>query len=108
MGSVVGQIAKIKGCTVVGVAGSDEKGKWLVDDLGFDKFVNYKDKDFVTKLAEATPKGVDCFFDNVGGEVCSNVMYRMNLRGRVALCGAVSCYNDVTPSKGKFWAVVGF
>ncbi|KAJ3647789.1 hypothetical protein Zmor_019658 [Zophobas morio] len=99
VGSHVGQIAKIKGCTVIGIAGSDEKGKWLVDDLGFDHFINYKDDKFKEKLEQATPKGVDCYFDNVGGEISSIVISRMNLYGRVSVCGSISGYNDTEPAK---------
>lgn len=65
VGSAVGQIAKIKGCYVVGVTGSDKKGKVLTERYGFDKFINYKDADFQQKLAEYVPNGVDCYFDNV-------------------------------------------
>lgn len=61
----MGQLAKIKGCRAVGIAGTDEKGKWLVDELGFDAFINYKDPDFVKRLEEAAPKGIDSYFDNV-------------------------------------------
>lgn len=64
MGSVVGQIAKIKGCKVIGLAGSDEKGKWLVEELGYDNFINYKDN-IRQKIHEYAPKGIDCYFDNV-------------------------------------------
>jgi prostaglandin reductase 1 len=94
VGSIVGQIAKIKGCTVIGIAGTDEKGKWLVEELQFDRFLNYKDKDFEKELKEATPKGVDCYFDNVGGEISNAVMERMNQYGRISVCGAISGYNS--------------
>lgn len=65
VGSQVGQIAKIKNCKVIGIAGSDEKGKWLVEELGFDYFINYKTENIDTKLSEYAPDGVDCYFDNV-------------------------------------------
>lgn len=65
VGSHVGQLAKIKGCRAVGVTGSDEKGRWLVEELGFDAFINYKNPDFAKKLEETTPKGIDLYFDNV-------------------------------------------
>ncbi|XP_047995392.1 prostaglandin reductase 1-like [Leguminivora glycinivorella] len=93
VGSIVGQIAKIKGCTVIGFAGSDDKVEWLEKELGFDKAFNYKTTDVLTALKEAAPKGVDCYFDNVGGEISSQIISQMNLYGRVAVCGSVSAYN---------------
>lgn len=99
VGSHVGQIGKIKGLKVIGVAGSDEKGKWLVDELKFDHFINYKDKDFEKKLIAASPNGIDCFFDNVGGEISSIIMNKMNLFGRISVCGAIAGYNDVGAAK---------
>lgn len=69
MGSLVGQIAKLKGCRVVGFAGSDEKCKWLEKEIGFDKVINYKKGDTRKQLKQAAPNGIDCFFDNVGGEL---------------------------------------
>jgi len=101
VGSHVGQMAKNKGCTVIGVAGSNEKGKWLVDELKFDNFINYKDPDFKEQLAEAAPKGVDCYFDNVGGEISSIIINQMNTFGRVSVCGAISGYNDETLPKAS-------
>lgn len=95
VGSLVGQIAKIKGCKVVGFAGSDDKCKWLVDELGFDKVINYKKGNIMEKsLKEAAPEGVDCFFDNVGGELSSIILHQMNLYGRASVCGGISAYND--------------
>jgi NADPH-dependent curcumin reductase CurA len=93
-GSVAGQIGKIFGCRVVGIAGTDEKCKWLTDELGFDAAVNYKHPDWKEKLAAATPNGVDIDFENVGGEVMDVVLNRMNLHGRVALCGLISGYTN--------------
>ncbi|XP_047024309.1 prostaglandin reductase 1-like [Helicoverpa zea] len=93
VGSIVGQIAKIKGCKVIGFAGSDEKVKWL-EEIGFDKAINYKTADIKTALQEAAPNGVDCFFDNVGGEVSSIIIYQMNQGGRVVVVGSISIYND--------------
>nr|XP_049699944.1 prostaglandin reductase 1-like [Helicoverpa armigera] len=92
VGSLVGQIAKIKGCKVIGFAGSDEKVKWL-EEIGFDKAINYKTADIKTALQEAAPNGVDCFFDNVGGEVSSIIIYQMNQGGRVVVVGSISAYN---------------
>nr|XP_049699943.1 prostaglandin reductase 1-like [Helicoverpa armigera] len=92
VGSLVGQIAKIKGCKVIGFAGSDDKVKWL-EEIGFDKAINYKNADAAAALKEAAPNGIDCFFDNVGGELSSDIMYQMNEFGRVAICGCISAYN---------------
>ncbi|KAJ3073746.1 hypothetical protein HK102_005945, partial [Quaeritorhiza haematococci] len=89
-GSVVGQLAKSIGCKVIGIAGSEEKCKWLVDELGFDVALNYRDQEFGRKLAQATPKYIDVYFDNVGGEILEACLRRLNLRGRVVLCGAIS------------------
>ena len=94
VGSLVGQIAKIKGCKVIGFAGSDEKCAWLEKELGFDKAINYKTKELAKALKEAAPKGVDCYFDNVGGELSSIILQQMRPRGRISVCGAISGYND--------------
>jgi NADPH-dependent curcumin reductase CurA len=91
-GSVAGQIGKIHGCRVVGIAGTDEKCKWLTEELGFDAAINYKHADWKEKLAAATPNGVDINYENVGGEIMEEVLNRMNLHGRVALCGLISGY----------------
>ncbi|XP_011164079.1 prostaglandin reductase 1 [Solenopsis invicta] len=97
VGSHVGQIAKNLGLTVIGICGSDEKCKWLTEELGFDSAINYKTAPIASKLRETAPKGVDCYFDNVGGDISSTVMYQMNLFGRVAVCGSISSY-DADPS----------
>ncbi|XP_049869301.1 prostaglandin reductase 1-like [Pectinophora gossypiella] len=94
VGSLVGQIAKIKGCKVIGFAGSDAKVQWLEKELGFDKAFNYKTVDAYKALKEAAPKGVDCYFDNVGGEISSIIINQMNEYGRVAVCGSISAYNE--------------
>ncbi|XP_050346860.1 prostaglandin reductase 1-like [Nymphalis io] len=94
VGSLVGQIAKIKGCRVIGFAGSDEKVDWLVKDLRFDRAFNYKTADIRKVLKEAAPNGVDCYFDNVGGEISSIIMNQMNNFGRISVCGSISAYND--------------
>ncbi|XP_045448867.1 prostaglandin reductase 1-like [Melitaea cinxia] len=94
VGSVVGQIAKIKGCKVIGFAGSDDKVKWLEEELGFDKAFNYKTVDVQSVLKTAAPKGVDCYFDNVGGEISSLIIAQMNKFGRVSVCGSISSYNE--------------
>ncbi|CAG0893160.1 unnamed protein product, partial [Darwinula stevensoni] len=93
VGSLVGQIAKIKECRVIGYAGSDDKVEWL-KELGFDHAYNYKTVDLAASLKEAAPNGVDCFFDNVGGEMTAVIMQHMNTFGRMAICGSISGYND--------------
>lgn len=105
-GSVAGQIGKIHGCRVVGIAGSDEKCKWITEDLGFDAAVNYKHPNWKQELAAATPKGVDIDFENVGGEVMQGVLDRMNLHGRVVLCGLISGYTKQDPALASFGQVI--
>jgi hypothetical protein len=94
VGSIVGQIAKIKGCRAVGLTGSDEKCVWLTDELGYDAAINYKTTDLRVALKEACPDGVDVFFDSVGGEILNTALTRLTHRGRVALCGAISQINQ--------------
>jgi NADPH:quinone reductase len=101
VGSLVGQIAKIKGCRAVGVAGSDEKIAWLTGDLGFDGAFNYRTaEDYVAKLKELCPKGIDCYFDNVGGPVTDAVLPVLNVRARISVCGQISQYNSSKPEVG--------
>ena len=97
VGSLVGQIAKIKDCKVVGFAGSDEKCKWLQDELGFDQTINYKIGESNRLLSIAAPEGVDCFFDTVGGDLSEMILTHVNLNGRISVCGAVSAYNVEEP-----------
>jgi NADPH-dependent curcumin reductase CurA len=93
-GSIVGQIARLKGAArVVGIAGTDEKCAWLVDELGFDAAVNYRSGDVAARLREACPERIDLYFDNVGGELLDICLGQLALRGRVVLCGAISSYN---------------
>ena len=99
-GSVVGQIARIKGCRVVGIAGSDEKCAWLIDELGFDAAINYKTENVAQAIRAACPKGVDVFFDNVGGDILEAGLGNIAMHGRVVLCGAIATYNDEAPSPG--------
>ncbi|KAL0841461.1 hypothetical protein ABMA28_015143 [Loxostege sticticalis] len=94
VGSIVGQIAKIKGCKVIGFAGSNEKVKWLETELGFDKAFNYKTVDIVKALKEAAPDGIDCYFDNVGGEISSAIISQVRSNARVAVVGSISAYNE--------------
>jgi NADPH-dependent curcumin reductase CurA len=105
-GSIAGQIGKIQGCRVVGIAGSDEKCAWLTKDLGFDAAVNYKDSDWKQKLAAATPNGIDIDFENVGGEIMHTILDRMNNFGRVALCGLISGYTRENPGLENFGTVL--
>ncbi|KAL8705962.1 MAG: hypothetical protein Q9201_000956 [Fulgogasparrea decipioides] len=100
-GSVVGQIAKLKGATVLGIAGSDDKVEWLKKDLGFDNALNYKDTDFAKKFKEATKSSIDVFFDNVGGEVLDLALSRAKSHARFVICGAISQYNSSTPQGPK-------
>ena len=100
VGGLVGQIAKIKGCRVVGIAGGPEKCKFLVDELGFDAAVDYKNENVKKALKEACPKGVDVYFDNVGGDILDDVLTQINLHARIVICGAISQYNNTTAVKG--------
>ncbi len=105
-GSIVGQIGKIRGCRVVGIAGTDEKCSWLTKDLGFDAAINYKQADWKEKLAAATPNGIDIDFENVGGEIMQTVLGLMNLHGRVIVCGLISGYTKEDPGLASFGTVL--
>jgi NADPH-dependent curcumin reductase CurA len=94
VGSVAAQIAKIKGCYVIGSAGSDEKCAWLKDELALDVAINYKKGELRTSLKAAAPKGIDVYFENVGGEHLNAALPRMNALGRIAVCGMISAYNN--------------
>jgi NADPH-dependent curcumin reductase CurA len=93
-GSMVGQIAKIKGCRAIGIAGGADKCAWVKDELGFDACIDYKREDVGARLTELCPKGVDVYFDNVGGEILDAALARLALHGRVVVCGAISQYNS--------------
>jgi NADPH-dependent curcumin reductase CurA len=93
VGSLVGQIGKIKGAHVVGVAGGPEKCAWVVDELGFDACIDYKGEDVSAGLAQHCPKGVDVYFDNTGGPILQSALFAMNEHGRISCCGAVSMYD---------------
>jgi NADPH-dependent curcumin reductase CurA len=99
-GSVAVQVAKILGCRAIGIAGTDEKCAWLVDDLGIDGAINHRTDDLAARLKELCPKGVDVFFDNTGGPILDAVLGRLAVHGRVVLCGAISSYNDVHKPPG--------
>jgi NADPH-dependent curcumin reductase CurA len=93
-GSIAGQLARIRGCRVVGITGRDDKCAFVVDELGFDACVNHRDPDFVGALKAATPDRVDVYFDNVGGPVLDAVLRRLAMHARVVLCGAIAVYNE--------------
>jgi len=109
VGSTAGQIAKINGCRVVGIAGSDQKIAWLRDDLGFDAAFNYKTTpDYYAKLEELCPNGVDVYFDNVGGTITDAVFRLINIGTRIVVCGQIAQYNDEKPETGPrlLWRLV--
>jgi NADPH-dependent curcumin reductase CurA len=99
-GSVVGQIAKIKGCRVIGIAGGAEKCHWLTDEAGLDAAIDYKSEDVQGRLKELCPRGIDVFFDNVGGDILDAALARLAMRGRVVLCGGIANYNATEPPPG--------
>lgn len=109
VGSLAGQIAKIKGCRTVGLAGSDEKCRWIVEELGYDSAINYKTSGSLeSAIAEVCPDGVDIYFDNVGGDILDAALLNMNEFGRVVFCGAIAQYNTEQPVPGPFnyWQIL--
>lgn len=100
VGSIVGQIAKIKGCHVVGIAGGPEKCAYVVDELGFDACIDYKNKDVKAQLKKECPEGLDVYFDNVGGEILDIALGRLRMHARIVICGAISQYNNKEAVKG--------
>ncbi|MBT8184042.1 MAG: NADP-dependent oxidoreductase [Eudoraea sp.] len=100
VGSIVGQIAKIKGCRVIGIAGGSEKCSYIVKDLGFDAAIDYKNEEVKSRLKEECPKGLDVYYDNVGGEILNSALARLKMHARVVICGAISQYNNKTAVKG--------
>lgn len=103
VGSLVGQIGKAEGLRVIGVAGSDEKCRWLEDELGFDKAINYKDADLEEQLAAATPNGIDLYFENTGGPIQHLAFNRMNRLGKIVVCGNIAQYTKEVPDPGPSW-----
>jgi hypothetical protein len=104
VGSLVGQIARIKRCRAIGIAGSDEKVEYLTNEMGFDSAFNYKTvSDYDAKLHELAPNGIDVYFDNVGGPITDAAIGRLNQRARVAVCGQISQYNLEEPETGPRW-----
>ena len=101
VGSLVGQIAKIKGCRTVGIAGGDDKIKYILDECGYDAAFNYKTTDdYGAKLKELSPKGIDVYFDNVGGPITDAVFGSLNVGARISICGQISQYNNTKPEMG--------
>ena len=100
VGGVAGQIAKLKGCRVVGIAGGAEKCRYVVEDLGFDAAIDYKSQDVAAGLHEHCPKGIDVYFDNVGGEILDAALARLARHARVVICGAISQYNATGAMSG--------
>jgi NADPH-dependent curcumin reductase CurA len=101
VGSIVGQIGKLMGCRVIGIAGSDDKTAALKSKFGFDEAINYKTTENMQEaIGAAAPNGVDIYFDNVGGEISDAVVFNMNKYGRIAICGTISSYNDTEASQG--------
>jgi NADPH-dependent curcumin reductase CurA len=100
VGQTVGQLAKLKGCRVVGIAGGSAKCDWVVNELGFDACIDYKGGSVRDGLKQHAPGGVDIYFDNVGGEILDTVLTRINRKARIIICGAISQYNNTTPVAG--------
>jgi NADPH-dependent curcumin reductase CurA len=100
VGQTVGQLAKIKGCRAVGIAGGPAKCEWVVKELGFDACIDYKSGSVREGLKQHCPDGVDVYFDNVGGEILDDVLARLARKARIIICGAISQYNNTTPVQG--------
>ena len=100
VGSVVGQIARIKGCRAIGIAGGPDKCRYLVDELGFDAAIDYKAEDVKAALRKHCPAGIDVYFDNVGGAILDAALATLGRGARVVICGAISQYNNTSPIKG--------
>ncbi len=102
VGSIVGQLAKMKGCKVIGLTGSEKKCKWLLEELNFDSAINYKTKDVLGELNAACPEGIDIYFDNTGGLILDAVLKIINLNARISVCGLISTYNSKEPVPGPY------
>jgi NADPH-dependent curcumin reductase CurA len=100
VGSVVGQIARIKGCRAIGIAGGADKCRYLTGELGFDGAIDYKAEDVKAALKQHCPEGIDVYFDNVGGEILDAALARLAMRARIVICGAISQYNNTRPVQG--------
>ena len=99
-GSAVGQIGKIVGCRVVGLAGGAEKCRYITEELGFDAAIDYKSENIITRMRQLCPNGIDIYYDNVGGRTLDAALANLAMHGRVVICGAISAYNDVSASEG--------
>lgn len=106
VGSMVGQLAKAQGLTVIGVVGSDEKAHWVINELGFDGAINYKHGDFDKQLVQLAPKGIDIFYENTGGPIQRVIIERMNPHGRVIVCGLIADYGKSPLPEGPSWMSV--
>ncbi len=100
VGSIAGQLARIHGCRVIGIAGGREKCRWLTEELGLDAAIDYQSEDLAERLSACCPEGVDVYFDNVGGDVLQTVLFRMRRNGRIVCCGNVSSYDTDAPPRG--------
>jgi NADPH-dependent curcumin reductase CurA len=109
VGSVAGQLAKAKGCTVIGVAGGPEKCAWL-EEIGFDAAIDYKNENVLARLREVAPKGIDIYFDNVGGDILDAALANLRRGARIVICGAISTYNDeqLAPGPSRYMALLVF
>lgn len=108
VGSVVGQLAKLAGCSVIGIAGSDKKTEFVTEELGFDHAINYATENIASKIETYADAGVDVYFDNVGGEITDGVLEHLSLRSRVVVCGQIALYNaEGTPTGPRhFWKLI--
>ncbi len=102
VGSLVGQIGKLKGCRVIGIAGTEEKCSWITKELGFDAAIDYKTESVRARLKELCSNGIDIYFDNVGGEILDAALGELNLHARVVICGMISTYNSTKPTPGPY------
>jgi len=100
VGAVVGQLAKLSGCRVIGIAGTDEKINYVVDELGFDAGLNYKSEDIPTRLGTLCPDGIDIYWDNIGGELADAAIEKIASGGRAVICGQIAQYNATSPPQG--------
>jgi hypothetical protein len=108
VGSIAGQIAKLKGCRTIGVAGGPEKCAWVVEACGFDACIDYKNDDVAARLRELCPEGVDVYFENVGGAILEAVLDNLAMHARLVMCGMISGYNDTQPGPSNLSRLIAF